>query len=151
MKQVTGVLKRLGSANSTRGNIGSSMIKYNTIQIGNEVLQKVVTSQSLDDFLTQGLGQEVTLFLNKKMLIGIRLQDGQIYYWKRSIGLFLFAILLTIFMFGFAYSIGGATNNFAIPMLIAFLIIFFVCGPFFLQTLIYEPKLAADGGVSLKG
>ena len=151
MKQVTGVLKKLGSANLTRGNVGSSMIKYNTIQIGNKVLQKMVTAQSLDDFLTQGLGQEVTLFLNKNMLIGVKLQDGQIYYWKRSFGLFLYAILASIFLLGFAYTIGGLANNFAIPMLVALVIIFFTCGQFIMQTLIYEPKLSAAGGVSLRG
>ncbi|WP_150127802.1 hypothetical protein [Janthinobacterium psychrotolerans] len=151
MKQVSGVLKKLGSANLTHGNVGSSTIKYNTIQIGNNVLQKIVTAQSLDDFLTQGLGQEVTLFLNKNMLIGIKLQDGQIYYWKRSFSLFLFAIILSIAQLGFAYAIGGLANNFVIPMIVMFAVIFFTSGSIFMQRLIYEPKLSSAGGVPLRG
>ena len=72
MKEITGVLKTLGSGSTRHGNVGSSFVKYNTIEIGDTLLQKVVSSQSLNDFVERGLGKEVTLFLNKNMLIGVK-------------------------------------------------------------------------------
>ena len=66
MKEITGVLKTLGSGSTRHGSVGSSSVKYNTIEIGDTLLQKVVSSQSLNDFVERGLGKEVTLFLNKK-------------------------------------------------------------------------------------
>lgn len=151
MKEVTGQLKMLGSGSVTHGNVGSSFVKYNTIQIGNTILQKIVTSQSLDDFIRKGLGHEVTLFLNKNMLVAVKLQDGQVYYWKRSVGLFLMSALVSLLMLGFAIAVGGALGNFVIPVVVALAVIFFTMAPFILQTVSYQPKLAALGGIPLKG
>lgn len=141
----------LGSGSTTHGNVGSSFVKYNTIEIGDTILQKIVTAQSLNDFVERGLGQEVTLFLNGKMLIAVKLSDGKIYYWKRSFLLFVFALLLSLFLIGCAISIGGTTGHFTIPMLVAAALIFFITKPFIKQTLIYQPKLSSLGGISLKG
>lgn len=151
MKEVTGHLKMLGSGSVMHGNVGSSMVRYNTIQIGNTILQKIVTAQSLDDFIQKGLGHEVTLFLNKNMLVAVKLQDGQVYYWKRSVGLFLMSVLVSLFMLAFAIAAGGAMGNFIIPVVIALAVIFFTIAPFILQTVSYQPKLAALGGIPLKG
>jgi len=151
MKEVTGQLKMLGSGSVSHGNVGSSMVKYNTIQIGNTILQKIVTAQSLDDFIQKGLGHEVTLFLNKNMLIGVKLQDGQVYFWKRSVGLFLMSVLMSLIMLGFSIVIGGASGNFIIPFVVALAVIFFTIGPFILQAVSYQPKLAALGGIPLRG
>lgn len=151
MKEVNGVLKTLGSGSVTRGNVGSSFVKYNTIEIGDTLLQKIVTAQSLNDFVERGLGEEVTLFLNGKMLIGVKLPNGKIYYWKRSFFLFLYSVVLSIFLLGFAVVIGGTAGGFAIPILVAAGIIFFNAKPFIMQTLVYQPKLSSLGGVSLKG
>lgn len=151
MKEVTGQLKMLGSGSVTRGNVGSSFVKYNTIQIGNTILQKIVTAQSLDDFIQKGLGHEVTLFLNKNMLVAVKLQDGQVYYWKRSVGLFLMSVLVSLLILGFAIVVGGAAGNFIIPVVVALAVIFFTMAPFILQTVSYQPKLAALGGIPLRG
>lgn len=151
MKEVTGQLKMLGSGSVTHGNVGSSMVKYNTIQIGNTILQKIVTAQSLDDFIQKGLGHEVTLFLNKNLLVAVKLQDGQVYYWKRSAAMFVMSVLVSLFVLGFAIVIGGVSGNFIIPILIALAVIFFTMAPFILQTVSYQPKLAALGGIPLKG
>lgn len=151
MKEVTGQLKMLGSGSVTRGNVGSSFVKYNTIQIGNTILQKIVTAQSLDDFIQKGLGHEVTLFLNKNMLVAVKLQDGQVYYWKRSVGLFLMSVLVSLLILGFAIVVGGAAGNFIVPVVIALAVIFFTMAPFILQTVSYQPKLAALGGIPLRG
>lgn len=40
MKEITGVLKTLGSGSTRHGNVGSSFVKYNTIEIGDTLLQK---------------------------------------------------------------------------------------------------------------
>ncbi|MDO8178659.1 MAG: hypothetical protein Q7T62_10480 [Undibacterium sp.] len=151
MKEVKGVLKTLGSGSTTHGNVGSSFVKYNTIEIGDTLLQKIVTAQSLNDFVERGLGEEVTLFLNGKMLIGVKLSSGKIYYWKRSIFLFLYNVIFSLFLLGFTIPIGGMTGNFFIPMLFALGLIFFITKPFIMQTLIYQPKLSSLGGISLKG
>lgn len=151
MKEVTGQLKMLGSGSVTRGNVGSSFVKYNTIQIGNTILQKIVTAQSLDDFIQKGLGHEVTLFLNKNMLVAVKLQGGQVYYWKRSVGLFLMSVLVSLLILGFAIVVGGAAGNFIIPVVVALAVIFFTMAPFILQTVSYQPKLAALGGIPLRG
>jgi hypothetical protein len=151
MQEVKGILKTLGSGSITHGNVGSSFVKYNTIEIGDTILQKIVTAQSLNDFVARGLGEEVTLFLNGKMLIGVKLSNGKIYYWKRSFFLFLYSVVLSIFLLGFATVIGGATGSFVAPLLVAAVIIFFVAKPFMMQTLVYQPKLSSLGGLSLKG
>lgn len=151
MQEVKGVLKMLGSGSTSHGNIGSSFVKYNTIEIGDTILQKIVTAQSLNDFAERGLGQEVTLFLNGKMLIAVQLADGKLYYWKRSFLLFVFAVVLSLFLVGAAIAIGGATGSFAIPMLIAAALIFFTTKPFIMQAVSYQPKLSALGGISLRG
>jgi len=151
MKEVTGQLKMLGSGSVTHGNVGSSFVRYNTIQIGTTILQKIVTSQSLDDFIQKGLGHEVTLFLNKNMLIGVKLQDGQVYFWKRSAGLFLMSILVSLFMLVMSVVIGGMVGNFIIPVVVVLAVIFFTIAPFILQTVSYQPKLAALGGIPLRG
>ena len=151
MKEVTGQLKMLGSGSVSHGRVGSSMVKYNTIQIGNTILQKIVTAQSLDDFIQKGLGHEVTLFLNKNMLIGVKLQDGQVYYWKRSSGLFLMSIVVSLLLLAFAVVIGGASRSFIMPLVVACVVIFFTLAPFILQTVSYQPKLSALGGIPLRG
>jgi hypothetical protein len=151
MKEITGVLKTLGSGSTRHGTVGSSFVKYNTIEIGDTLLQKVVTSQSLNDFIERGLGEEVTLFLNGKMLIGVKLLSGKIYYWKRSFLLFLYSVIVSIFLLGFAITIGNASGNFIIPLLVAAVVIYFSAKPFIMQTLVYQPKLSSLGGTGLKG
>lgn len=151
MKEITGVLKTLGSGSTRHGNVGSSIVKYNTIEIGDTLLQKVVSSQSLNDFVERGLGKEVTFFLNGNMLIGVKLSDGKIYYWKRSFALFLYSVILSIFLLGFATVIGGMAGNFIIPIVVAVGLIFFTAKPFIMQTLVYQPKLSSLGGTALKG
>ena len=79
MKTITGILKTLGSGSITHGNVGSTFRKYDTIEIGDTILQKIVTSRSLNDYIQRGLGEEVTLFLNGKMLIGVKLSNDEIY------------------------------------------------------------------------
>lgn len=151
MKEITGVLKTLGSGSTTLGNVGSSIVKFNTIEIGDTILQKIVTAQSLNDFLERGLGEEVTLFLNKDMLIGVKLSNGKVYYWKRSFFLFLFCVLYSIFLIGAAIGIGGMVGNFIIPLLISAGVIYFLNKPIIMQTLVYQPKLSSLGGTALKG
>lgn len=151
MKEITGILTTLGSGSIRHGNVGSSFVKYNTIEIGNTLIQKVVTCQSLNDFVERGLGKEVTLFFNKKMLIGVRLPDGKIYYWKRSFLLFLYSVIVSIFLLGFATVIGGMSGYFIIPLLVAVGLIYFNGMPFLMQTLVYQPKLSSLGGISLRG
>ena len=151
MREVKGVLTMLGSGSISHGSVGSSVVKYATIEIGDTVLQKIVTAQSLHDFVARGLGKDVTLFLNGKMLIGVKLPDGKVYYWKRSFLLFLYGVILSIFLLGFATVIGGMSGSFAIPLLVAMAIIFLTVKPFLMQTLVYQPKLSSLGGVSLRG
>ena len=151
MREVKGVLKMLGSGSISHGTVGSSFVKYATIEIGNTILQKIVTSQSLHDFVERGMGKDVILFLNGKMLIGVKLPDGKVYYWKRSFLLFLYGVILSLFLLGFAIVIGGMSGSFAIPLLVAMAIIFFTVKPFLMQTLVYQPRLSSLGGVSLKG
>lgn len=151
MKTITGILKTLGSGSITHGNVGSTFRKYDTIEIGDTILQKIVTSRSLNDYIQRGLGEEVTLFLNGKMLIGVKLLSGKIYYWQRSFFLFLLGIIISLFLLGAAIGIGGAVGSFSIPILIAMGLIFFNIKPFIMQTLSYQPKLSSLGGIALKG
>ena len=151
MKEITGVLKTLGSGSTRHANVGSSIVKYNTIEVGDNILQKIVTAQSLNDFVERGLGQSVTLFLNGNMLIGVKLPDGKIYYWKRSFLLFLYSIVLSVFLLGFATAIGGMAGNFIIPILVAVGLIYFTAKPFIMQAVVYQPKLSSLGGIGLKG
>ena len=85
------------------------------------------------------------------MLIGVRLQDGKIYYWKRSFFLFLYSIVVSIFLLGVAVAIGGVFGNFILPILGAIALIFFTTKPFIMQTLVYQPKLSSLGGIAPTG
>lgn len=151
MKEITGVLRSLGSGSVSHGNVGSSFRKYNTIEIGDTILQKIVTAQSLDDFVERGVGKEVTLFLNGNMLIGVRLPGGSIYYWKRSLLLFIYSVIVGLFLLGLAVALGGMWGSFVIPIATALGLIFFTVKPFVMQTLVYQPRLSRLGGTPLKG
>lgn len=62
MKEVTGVLKMLGSGKAVNNQAGKSFVHYNSVEIGDVVLQKLRTAQALGDYMERGLGDAVTLY-----------------------------------------------------------------------------------------
>jgi hypothetical protein len=133
VREVTGVLKMLGSGKVTGNQAGKSFVHYTSIEIGNEVLQKVRTAQALGDYIARGLNgaEPITLYLVGKLIIAVKLGDGKVYYWKRGYALPIIC-LLTLPIWGLGLiialtSIGELKQIFS-----------------------YQPKFAAMGGVPLK-
>ena len=111
MQEVTGVLQMLGSGVVSRNTVGKSFVQFDTLEIGGKVLQKLRTARSLEDFLSRGLGDQVTLYLVGNFIVGVTLADGKTYYWSRSKTTVVLVVLCgaiggTMLFGGFA-SVGG--------------------------------------------
>jgi len=81
MQVVEGNLILLGNAT-----IQGKITNYSVIEIGDRILQKVRVPRSLDNFLSRALQQNgsTTLYLNGKILCGVRTPEGKIYCYKAS-------------------------------------------------------------------
>lgn len=131
MREVTGVLSMLGSGSVIENQIGKGFVRYDVIEIGDQIVQKLRTARSLGDFIARGLGKEVTLYLIGNMIIGVKLSDGKLYYWKRGKSVVIICLLALPFW--------GMGLIFAL----------------FLRNdlehiLMVQPKLASMGGIPLK-
>lgn len=93
MQEITGIMSSIGSG--TIRQVGSkAFVSYDYIEIGDRMLQKIRTARSLGDFIDRGVGQEVTLYLNGNMIVGVKLPGGKIYYWKRSNAVVVLCLVL---------------------------------------------------------
>lgn len=147
MKEINGRLKMLGSGTTIKTQVGKSFVHYNSIEIGDTILQKVRTAESLSDYIGRGLGEEVTLFLNGKMLIGIRLADGKTYFWKRSL---IGPVLGLLCMLPLVASLLSTSNSLLIGVGLPALFYFLVFRRDLKQVLSYQSRLSAMGGIPLK-
>lgn len=150
MREVTGVLKMLGSGKVTGNQLGKSFVYYSSVEIGDEVLIKVRTAQALGDYISRGLdgSGSVTLYLIGKLIIAVKLQNGKVYYWKRGM---LSPILLTflgLWLGGFLGVLTTKSMSLAILGGIAVAAIF--ARKEVSQVFIYQPKFSAMGGIPLK-
>lgn len=147
MKEITGELKMLGSNPTTVNSIGKSFIKYNAIEIGDTILQNIRTAKSLDDFVSRGIGEQVTLYLNGRFLMGVKLANGKVYYWRRSIATLVLAVLMTLI---FGAMLGGGIGHPVMGMLAVGTFYFLCFKNDILQILLYQPKMSGLGGIALK-
>lgn len=147
MREISGVLKMLGSGTAGRNQAGKSFVFYTSIEIGDTIVQKVRTAQSLGDYVERGLGQEVTLYFNGNVLIGVKLPNGKVYYWKRSLLVPILCALICILVAG---GLIGATHSVALPVLGVAAVWALICRNELTQVLSAQPKLAHMGGVGLK-
>lgn len=147
MKEVNGVLKMLGSGSTVKTQVGKSFVHYNSIEIGDTILQKVRTAQSLSDYVERGLGEQVTLFLNGKMLVGVRLADGKTYFWKRSL---IGPILGLLCILPMAATLLSASHSLLIGVGLPALFYVLVFGSDLKQVLSHQSRLSAMGGIPLK-
>lgn len=146
MKEVSGNLSKLGSATVSMNQIGKSFVKFDTIEIGNTVLQNMRTARSLSDYLSDGLGSTVTLYVQGKLLIGVKLSTGKIYYWKRS----LVGPILMIIP-GVMVGVGGlAGSNSLFYGVLGFAAVYAIGARSDILHILGQSKLAAQGGVGLK-
>ncbi|MFZ6845536.1 hypothetical protein [Undibacterium sp. RuTC16W] len=131
MREVTGVLSMLGSGTSSVNQIGKSFTHYDTIEIGDQILQKLRTARSLNDFIERGLGREVTLYLIGNRIVGVKLPDSKLYYWRRSkTVVFICVVLIPLWGIGLIYA--------------------FLLRDDLRHILGAQPKLAAMGGIALR-
>lgn len=137
----------LGSGKAVNNQAGKSFVYFSSVEIGDLVLQKLRTAQALGDYIERGLGQDVTLFLNGKMIIAVKLASGKVYYWKRSVlGPLLGAVPC---LFAFAGLMGG-TNSVFLSAVGALILYGLTFGGDLKQLLVVQPKFDAMGGVPLK-
>lgn len=147
MKEYSGRLQRLGSSTISTNALGKSFIVYDSIEIGNTILQKVRTARNLSDYVADGLGSEVTLYMNGKLLVGVKLSSGKVYYWKRSIASPLLMVIPAI-MLGL---VAGAITNNGLFVVLAFALAYFLFGRSdFAHVFLYQSRLSALGGAGLK-
>lgn len=147
MREINGTLKMLGSGSTIKTQVGKSFVHYNSIEIGDTILQKVRTAQSLSDYIERGLGEPVTLFLNGKLLIGVRLANGKTYFWKRSLIGPVLGLLCTLPMFG---GLMAASNSILVSVGVPALFYTLLFGSDLKQVLSYQARLSAMGGIPLK-
>ena len=74
--------------------VGKSFVRYDTVEIGDRVVQKVRTARSLGDFISRGLGPVVTLYFVGNMIVGVKLPEHKVYFWKRSWALVAVCLVL---------------------------------------------------------
>ncbi len=147
MKEYSGRLERLGSSTITTNPIGKTFVTYDSIEIGNTILQKVRTARNLTDYVSDGVGSEVTLYMNGKFLIGVKLASGKVYYWKRSIVAPLFQLIPCAVM----GSLVASVTNSGFYGFLGFAVLYFLVAQKDLkQVFSYQPKLLALGGAGLK-
>lgn len=149
MREVTGVLKMLGSGRVTGNQAGKSFVHYSSVEIGNEVLQKMRTAQALGDYISRGLNNSgpITLYIAGKLIIAVKLSDGKIYYWKRGITTVVFAVIAGP-VFG---SMAAGGSSYWMPAIFGVWLLFGLSLKSELtQIFVHQPRFAALGGIPLK-
>lgn len=147
MQEISGRLTRLGSGTVAMTNVGKSFVSYDSIEIGDTVLQKVRTARSLSDYVSDGLGHDTTLYMNGKFLVGVKLPNGKVYYWKRSP---LAPMLMLLAFVPLAAGLAAAMKGLLVPILIAGGLYYMVARSELQHVFSCQPKLAAQGGIPLK-
>ncbi|MBS0224856.1 MAG: hypothetical protein JSS25_00750 [Proteobacteria bacterium] len=109
MKTVSGVLQTVGESRSNK-----SQVYYSYIEIGGEMLKKVVTFRGLNGKLRAELGNHITLYLNGDFLVALEASNGKTYCTEKASSqmtkavIFLIAgIILTIVLFPAGILFGG--------------------------------------------
>lgn len=146
MKVVSGQLKKLGSGTVAINQAGKSFIKFDTIEIGDTVLQNMRTARSLSDYLSDGLGAVVTLYVQGKFLIGVKLANGKIYYWKRSV---IAPILMIIPAVMGGLVVASITQN-ELFGLLGFAGVYAIAARSDILHILSQSKLSGEGGIGLK-
>lgn len=80
MKEYSGVLKNLGGATVASDKLRGSdqmITSYSYIQIGDQMIKKVSVQTGIDQELGRAQGQEITVYMKGKYLLGIKLSDGR--------------------------------------------------------------------------
>lgn len=82
-KVVEGALSMLGQNKSN-----SRATTYSTIEIGDQILQKVVVPNVLTDYLERGLkfAEPMKLYMQRNVVYGFQLPDGRTFTYKRGPG-----------------------------------------------------------------
>lgn len=150
MREISGVLTMLGSATVISNAIGKTFVKFDTIEIGGQVLQKMTTARSLEDFMARGLGQHITLYRAGNAIVGVKLADGKVYYWSRSKTTVICVAILALA--GAAMLMGAiSSGTVALGLVAAYWgILYAVFKSELKHILSIQPGLAAMGGVALR-
>lgn len=147
MKEISGRLAMLGSGTISSNQIGKSFIKYNSIEIGDQILQNVRTAKALDDYLSRAVGEDVTLYVRGKFFVGAKLPHGKVYFWRRSWTAVIFSALYVLLP---GTLIGGLSGHFVPAYLGMAVLCWLIMGNELMHILSDQPKLAAMGGTPLK-
>ena len=96
MKEFSGILRAIGGS-STSDRVGKSFVRYSSLEVGEKILRKIRTARSVGDYLERGLGKQVTVYMNGPMIVGVKMADGKLYYWKRSLTVVIFCLVFVPF------------------------------------------------------
>lgn len=146
MKVISGQLVKLGSGTVSLNQAGKSFFKFETIEIGDTILQKLRTARSVADYIHEGLGTNVTLYIQGKLLLGVKLANGKIYYWKRSL---IAPVLMIIPAIAGGLTVATITQNGFFGFL-GFAAVYGLAAKSEVSHLVSQSKLAAEGGIGLK-
>jgi hypothetical protein len=147
MREISGIISKIGSGTVTMTNVGKSFTKYDSIEIGDEVLQNVRTARSLGSYLEDGVGHHTTIYMSGKFIVGVRLPSGKLYYWKRS---FIAPILGALAFVPVTIGLGAAANSLFIPILISAFIYFLIFRTELSHIFLCQSQLSSLKGIPLK-
>lgn len=76
MKTIQGYLRRLGESTV---DMATETKKYSLIEVGDQVISSVKVSRKLANFVSDGVGQDVTLYMQGATIVACTV-DGRTYY-----------------------------------------------------------------------
>jgi hypothetical protein len=147
MREISGIISKIGSATVTMTNVGKSFTKYDSIEIGDKVLQNVRTARSLGSYLEDGVGDHTTIYMSGKFIVGVKLANGKLYYWKRS---FVVPILAALTFVPLTLVLAGAVDSLFVTILISAFIYFLIFRAELSHIFLYQPQLSSLKGIPLK-
>lgn len=129
MREIVGVVKSLGASKVIHSNLNSGTVIYSTIEIGENILQKIGVARSLNNYLERALNvnSDVKFYLVGRDIFGIEFPDGKIYYQKsRNLRFFftlifpVFIAILSIFLLVTDGKVNSQAKNWSLAILIPF-------------------------------
>lgn len=78
MKTFSGELHEIGDGKFV-SNRGGDHVKYSYIEIGDQIIRKVMVMSGLDTKLRNAVGSEATLFVSFNAVVGVQSSDGRTY------------------------------------------------------------------------
>jgi hypothetical protein len=140
MREVSGQISMLGNSRESRG--GST---YSVIKIGSSLIEKLQCVDALENFVhvARDKGDNCTLYIEGRRLVGVKLSNGDFYCYKMNILFPLAFLAILVFLLPFCLML------FWLVVPIPALAVLFWLGIRELKIALAGRKLKAQGAVPL--